>query len=302
MPVLGVLPWLDDVWLDGEDTLQVGRWGLLPLRPGRQLQVAAIRFPRLSNVTDLDALAGEPGVEVTMTTDPVAVRCADLLVLPGSRSTVSDLDWLRRDRSGRCRHAGGAAGGSGARHLRWLSDAGRDGQRSGGIRSRTGCRSGAPAGAGGVSEPTRFCPHPSEVGADTRWSAARSTTALPLSAGTGWTRRSWRAAGSVGSGARCGTARSRATASVGLARVRHHGLRATVSGPPGSPRMPGAAGGDTGPPRRRRCRESGHRCPAAPDRGPGRRLNSAGTCRPCYSEGVTRSVYTGGYPIVRRVR
>ena len=98
VPVLGVLPWLDDVWLDGEDTLQVGRWNTAagsPAGPGPVVRVAAIRFPRLSNVTDLDALACEPGVEVTMTADPVTVRSADVVVLPGSRATVSDLDWLR---------------------------------------------------------------------------------------------------------------------------------------------------------------------------------------------------------------
>jgi adenosylcobyric acid synthase len=101
VPVLGVLPWLDDVWLDGEDTLQVGRWAASPAPVGPAVRVAAIRFPRLSNVTDLDALAGEPGVEVTMTADPVTVRSADLVVLPGSRATVSDLAWL---------HATGLAG------------------------------------------------------------------------------------------------------------------------------------------------------------------------------------------------
>ncbi len=95
VPVLGVLPWLDGVWLDGEDTLQVGRWGAAARGTGPTLRVAAIRFPRLSNVTDLDALACEPGVEVTVTADPVTVRSADLVVLPGSRSTVTDLDWLR---------------------------------------------------------------------------------------------------------------------------------------------------------------------------------------------------------------
>lgn len=95
VPVLGVLPWLDDVWLDGEDTLQVGRWASSPMPAGRVVRVAAIRFPRLSNVTDLDALACEPGVGVTMTTDPVTVRSSDLVVLPGSRATVSDLAWLR---------------------------------------------------------------------------------------------------------------------------------------------------------------------------------------------------------------
>jgi adenosylcobyric acid synthase len=98
VPVLGVVPWLDDVWLDGEDTLQVGRWSSAvgsPAGPGSVVRVAALRFPRLSNVTDLDALACEPGVEVTMTADPVTVRSADVVVLPGSRATVSDLDWLR---------------------------------------------------------------------------------------------------------------------------------------------------------------------------------------------------------------
>jgi adenosylcobyric acid synthase len=95
VPMLGVLPWLDDVWLDGEDTLQVGRWAGAAGGSGPALRVAAIRFPRLSNVTDLDALACEPGVDVTVTSDPTVVRSADVVVLPGSRSTVSDLEWLR---------------------------------------------------------------------------------------------------------------------------------------------------------------------------------------------------------------
>lgn len=99
VPFLGVLPWLPEVWLDGEDTLLVGRWGTRqpaqPARPNRLLNVAAVRFPRLSNATDLDALASEPGVSVTVTTDPIVLRSADVIVLPGSRSTVADLRWLR---------------------------------------------------------------------------------------------------------------------------------------------------------------------------------------------------------------
>ena len=54
-----------------------------------------IRLPRVSNVTDVDALAAEPGVEVLVTTDPSVVAGADLAILPGSRSTVADLTWLR---------------------------------------------------------------------------------------------------------------------------------------------------------------------------------------------------------------
>ena len=52
----------------------------------------------MSNATDVEALAAEPGVEVVITTDRRAVAEADLAVLPGTRSTVSDLDWLRRTR------------------------------------------------------------------------------------------------------------------------------------------------------------------------------------------------------------
>ena len=57
--------------------------------------MAAIRLPRVSNATDVEALACEPGVTVTWTVDPDAVAEADLVVIPGSKATVSDLRWLR---------------------------------------------------------------------------------------------------------------------------------------------------------------------------------------------------------------
>jgi adenosylcobyric acid synthase len=95
MPCLGVLPWLTDVWLDSEDALSVGQW--LPSEdtsPDR-LSVAVVRLPRTSNATDVDALAVEPGVDVRVTTDLDLCREADLMILPGTRATVTDLEWLR---------------------------------------------------------------------------------------------------------------------------------------------------------------------------------------------------------------
>lgn len=93
---VGVLPWLPDVWLDGEDALEVGRWRREASGVAEgDLRVAVVRLPRVSNATDVDALAGEPGVDVVVTTDPQVVAEADLAILPGSRSTVSDLGWLR---------------------------------------------------------------------------------------------------------------------------------------------------------------------------------------------------------------
>lgn len=95
-PVLGVLPWLAGLALDAEDSLS-----LAPVVGGgppigeQRLTVAAVRLPRTSNSTDLDALGCEPGVVVTWTTSPAVVAGADLVVLPGSRATVDDLRWLR---------------------------------------------------------------------------------------------------------------------------------------------------------------------------------------------------------------
>jgi adenosylcobyric acid synthase len=99
-PVLGVLPFLYDVWLDGEDALAVSGWSgassaAAPAEHGPTLSVAVVRFPRVSNATDIDALAAEPGTDVRVTADPDVVARADLVVLPGTRATVADLDWMR---------------------------------------------------------------------------------------------------------------------------------------------------------------------------------------------------------------
>ncbi|MEU8221755.1 cobyric acid synthase [Kribbella sp. NPDC048915] len=91
-PTYGVLPWLPELWLDSEDALDI------PVRraaPADLLTIAVVRFPRISNFTDLDALAVEPTNSVFFTTSATEIRDADLVVLPGSRATISDLDWLR---------------------------------------------------------------------------------------------------------------------------------------------------------------------------------------------------------------
>ncbi|MDU0477944.1 cobyric acid synthase [Staphylococcus chromogenes] len=99
VPTVAVLPFIDGLWVDAEDSLQsvVGMSvGPSTSSLGQQrLRVAAIRLPRVSNATDIEALACEPGVSVTWTHDPDFVAEADLVVIPGSKATVSDLNWLR---------------------------------------------------------------------------------------------------------------------------------------------------------------------------------------------------------------
>ncbi len=90
--VYGVLPWDPGLWLDSEDALDLdGRRALA----GGARKVAVVRLPRISNFTDLDALGLEPDLDVVFAADPRDLADADLVVLPGTRATISDLAWLR---------------------------------------------------------------------------------------------------------------------------------------------------------------------------------------------------------------
>ncbi|WP_210503079.1 cobyric acid synthase [Nocardioides xinjiangensis] len=91
--VYGVLPWHPDLWLDSEDALNLG--GRRATDADARLRVAVVRLPRISNFTDVDALGIEPGVDVTFASDARALAGADLVVLPGTRATLADLEWLR---------------------------------------------------------------------------------------------------------------------------------------------------------------------------------------------------------------
>ena len=95
-PFLGVLGWRRGLWLDAEDSLDLEgeRWTAGdPLE--EVLRVSVVRLPRMSNYTDVDALACEPGVLVRLAGRAEELADADLVVLPGTRATVRDLDWLR---------------------------------------------------------------------------------------------------------------------------------------------------------------------------------------------------------------
>ncbi|WP_067804595.1 cobyric acid synthase [Actinomadura formosensis] len=96
-PTLGVLPWKLGLYLDSEDTLALDAPRPDAKGPyGREtLRIAVVRFPRISNFTDMDALACEPGVVVRYAASAGDLAEADLVVLPGTRATVNDLAWLR---------------------------------------------------------------------------------------------------------------------------------------------------------------------------------------------------------------
>ena len=88
----GVLPWDPSLWLDSEDALDLD--GRRASGAGAK-RVAVVRLPRISNFTDLDALGLEPDLDVVFVSSPRDLADADLVVLPGTRATISDLAWLR---------------------------------------------------------------------------------------------------------------------------------------------------------------------------------------------------------------
>lgn len=91
-PVLGVLPYLHGLHLEAEDAL--------PREPaakaGARLRVAVPALPRISNHNDFDALRAHPQVDCRFVGPGETPPACDLIVLPGSKSTRADLDWLRR--------------------------------------------------------------------------------------------------------------------------------------------------------------------------------------------------------------
>ncbi len=91
-PTYGVLPWDASLWLDSEDALDLD--GRRASSAGAK-RVAVVRLPRISNFTDLDALGLEPDLDVVFVSSPRDLADADLVVLPGTRATISDLAWLR---------------------------------------------------------------------------------------------------------------------------------------------------------------------------------------------------------------
>jgi adenosylcobyric acid synthase len=96
-PVLGVVPWTDGLWPDAEDSVALrSAWPVAPdPAAGDVLRISVIRLPHISNFTDFDPLAAEPGVLVRLAGSPAELADADLAVLPGTRATVADLAWLR---------------------------------------------------------------------------------------------------------------------------------------------------------------------------------------------------------------
>lgn len=96
LPVLGVLPYLDDPGIAEEDSLSLERRRALKEKSEFALDVAVIGLPHISNFDDFDSLERASGVRLRYVEAADLLGDPDLVVLPGTKATIADLDWLRR--------------------------------------------------------------------------------------------------------------------------------------------------------------------------------------------------------------
>ena len=91
IPVIGVMPYLH-LDIDDEDSLSER---LFRCDGDSPVKIAVIRFPHLSNYTDFAPLEAEEMVSLTYSERPEEVSGADVIILPGSKNTGADLEWLK---------------------------------------------------------------------------------------------------------------------------------------------------------------------------------------------------------------
>ncbi|BBO74476.1 cobyric acid synthase [Desulfosarcina widdelii] len=94
-PVFGVLPWYDHIRIDPEDSVVIERpRSVSPDRDGKPA-VAVIRIPHISNFSDFDPLADINGLQLHFLETPQDLSAFAAVILPGSKNTRFDLNWLK---------------------------------------------------------------------------------------------------------------------------------------------------------------------------------------------------------------
>ena len=93
--VLGVVPFLQGLELDQEDSVEIERFRVTPFLP-RTVNVAVVLLPHMSNFTDFNQIGGESDVALRYAATPQELYGADVVVLPGSKTTIADLEYLQQ--------------------------------------------------------------------------------------------------------------------------------------------------------------------------------------------------------------
>ena len=96
IPVAGVIPYYRDIYIAEEDSVSLERRRHMSTRDDYLLDIAVIGLPHISNFDDFDPLEREQGVRLRYVEDDDSLGDPDLIILPGTKTTIADLDWLKQ--------------------------------------------------------------------------------------------------------------------------------------------------------------------------------------------------------------
>ncbi len=94
IPVVGVLPWFDDIEIDQEDSVILER--RVAKIDADKVTIAVVHLRHMSNFTDFGPLEQLGNVNLVYTRDPAVIEEADIVIIPGSKNTIEDLNNLRK--------------------------------------------------------------------------------------------------------------------------------------------------------------------------------------------------------------
>jgi adenosylcobyric acid synthase len=93
--VLGVVPYLHDLFIPEEDAVALENPFMKPVPTTEALEIVVVHLPRIANFDDFDPLVTEPSVRVRYVENGEQVGNPVAIIIPGTKSTINDLEWLR---------------------------------------------------------------------------------------------------------------------------------------------------------------------------------------------------------------
>ncbi|WP_198314159.1 cobyric acid synthase [Alkalitalea saponilacus] len=93
VPVLGVIPWFRDIFIEQEDSVVLDHLKNQPQKG--KINIAVVRLKHMANFTDFDSLRHVPEVNLYYAESEDALTAADIIILPGSKNTIADMEMLR---------------------------------------------------------------------------------------------------------------------------------------------------------------------------------------------------------------
>ena len=94
IPVVGVVPYANDIYIEEEDSVALNRKKVLAVNT--KINVVVLLLPHISNYTDFNVLERDERINLYYSIEPSEIQKADIIILPGTKSTIFDLQMLRK--------------------------------------------------------------------------------------------------------------------------------------------------------------------------------------------------------------